>query len=413
MTEKRQVFFNPVSGELRLDLPYPDCQNIPNSIYWPNENQRGAKEVGFKNLTLAITMNCNLACDYCWQKHEPDNNIDASTINKWLDYFLDEKINSPSKILYYGGEPLLRPDLVQLASNEAKRLCKIRGIKLPKQHLFTNGTLLTDDMIQFLDEAGIFAIISIDGDKASNDLHRLSSSRKSVYDQVMEGIGRLSDRGVAFGICCTISDPAFDVDSTVGYLLNQADPQTFELNLRHDKDFRAVAQRYQGAYLDSFTKAWELLERWGITNVDLRKRVMALADRVPLQNSSSGSKNKLSVMPNGNISSYSGAVSFPELQISPSGNWVDFFEARWSRNALIMDSCKTCNAAYLCGQGSAFSSFLQYGDFDHVPALHCEYCNTVLTYIMNRMAMSSIARNAPLGYVFKRDDYLNEFVRTI
>lgn len=406
MNGTRQLFFNPVSGELRFDVPYPKCNDIPRQIAWPGEQQRFNKPYGFKNLTLALTMRCNLDCDYCWQTHNCSSDMQLTLIDRWLDFFLDSEKNTPNKILYYGGEPLLRMDLITYAAQHMKRLCAQRGLPIVKQHIFTNGTLLTEENLDSLQEAGVFIIISVDGNPQVNSTHRRTAQGQSVDSEIMKGIERLHRRCLPFGVCCTISNVCFDVDATVGFIVKELRPSTLELNLRHDKAFCTQVSPYEGRLLSSFPAAWDMLQSHKINNIDLQKRLFALSHRIPLQNSSSGSKNKLSVMANGKVSTFNGAVSFPELQIDPAGNWIVPFRKRWSRDILTKESCKTCSAAYICGQGSAFSSFLQYGDFDHTPALHCEYCNTILHYIIENVQQKLPSlRELPYGYVVQAEDY--------
>ncbi len=407
MTAERErcLFFDPVSGEIRFDLAYPSPDSIPESICWPMDRQRQNKRYGFKNLTLALTMRCNMACDYCWQHRSGCPDMEKGTIDRWLDFFLDREVNSPNKILYYGGEPLLRMDLIAYSAERMRKLCRERGIPPVEQHIFTNATLLTEENLDVLQRENVFLILSIDGAPEVNALHRHTAQGASLGDQIERGIERLHARGMDFGVCCTLSRADFDPEPTVGYLLERLRPSSIELNLRHDAVFVKHAEGFAGQTLDSFRRAWDLIRAYPVVNVDLRKRVAAIADRIPLQNSSSGSKNKLAVMPDGMISSFNGAVSYPELQIRPEGEWIEQFKNRWSRNVLTASKCRQCPAAYICGQGSAFSSYLQYGDFAHTPALHCEYCRTMLAYILETVRRDMLSRGAvPYGYAVTKED---------
>lgn len=410
MSNDRSLYFDPISGEMRFDIDYQMPDNIPNSISWPMNLQRHNKKYGFKNLTLALTMNCNLACDYCWQCHGKIPDMEKETIDYWLDFFLDGENNSPNKILYYGGEPLLRIDLIEYASQRMRQICKERNLQAVNQHIFTNATLLNDRVLDILQREEVFLVLSVDGNREINSLHRHTIQGEDVMDEILLGVKRLHERGMKFGVCCTLSSADFDVDSTVKYILETLHPHSIELNLRHDRQFCAEAERFKDQRLDSFFEAWDLIRQHNTLNIDLRKRVSAIAARIPLQNSSSGSKNKLSVMPDGKISSFNGAVSYPELQIEPSGDWISEFQKRWDRNVLCQSKCEHCRAAYICGQGSAFSSYLQYGDFEHTPALHCEYCKTILDYVLDTIKKVLISKkDIPYGYVVTYEDICTVF----
>lgn len=412
VSEKRQLFFDPITGGMRFDLDYLVPDNIPEKIKWPMSLQRENKKFGFKNLTLALTMKCNLDCDYCWQHHGLVPDMEKTTIDSWLDFFLDKQNNLPNKILYYGGEPLLRMDLIEYSSQRMKRLCKERNLPEIKQHIFTNATLLTDDNLDILQREKIFLILSIDGNPQVNSEHRHTAQGKEITGLVMQGVEKLHKRGIKFGVCCTLSEVDFDPNNTVGFILENIRPDSIELNLRHDAEFCKLATQFENQYLNSFCSAWDMILQSDVKNIDLRKRLNAIVNGIPLQNSSSGSKNKLAVMTNGMISSFNGAVSYPELQVLPEGEWIEKFKSRWKRNVLVNNSCKKCRAAFICGQGSAFSSYLQYGDFDHTPALHCEYCKTMLHYILEKIKKYLLThKEIPYGYVVSITDIYEAFPR--
>jgi uncharacterized protein len=132
-------------------------------------------------ITFNITDRCNLSCDYCWSSHQ--SNIDMSTdiLLKVLDSIDMKKIKN---INFFGGEPLLNWDVIKtcvLKFNQ-KRLEPPFGIT-------SNLTLLTDEMIEFIDDFNIHFLVSIDGIKESHDLHRCNS-----YDIVLSNLKKLLDR---------------------------------------------------------------------------------------------------------------------------------------------------------------------------------------------------------------------------
>ena len=177
----------------------------------------------------------------------------------------------------------------------------------------------------------------------------------------------------------------------------------------HDRAFLDVAAMYEGQRLNRLEEAWDAISSRGVRSIDLYKRVSPFVNRIPLQNSSSGSKNKLAVMPNGNISPFNGAVSRPELQVSTDGKWISEFRKRWSRSILTSERCKVCPAAFIRGQGSAFSSYLQYGDFGHIPGLHCEQCRTALDYIVKHIEDKLLSDGVPERHVVVSGDIRRTF----
>lgn len=389
------ITYNPIKGVFVLNptdtVKWDTKKNIRDLIQWKEESQRGDKEIGFKNLTLALTTRCNLRCPYCWQSHGKDKSKDMSkvTIDYWLDFFLDEEKNNPNKVLYYGGEPTLRMDLIQYASEKIKQLTKARNIKMVQQHIFTNGMLLTEQNLGILKEAGVFIVLSLDGDPTITQSTR-GLSEEIYRDTILKAADSMHRYGLEFGVACTIGDIHFDVEKTARYLIDNLRPSSIEFNLRHDREMVRKYENETDFSYDSFFKAWDIALDAGVKVIDLAKRAKAFIAHEPLINSSSGSKNKLSVMCNGNVSTYNGAISFPELQIDPMNNdWMNLFRANWNRNITKNhQKCQNCEALYMCGQGSAFSSFIQYNDMSKIPAYHCYLCETELEYFKYRLEKS-------------------------
>ena len=388
----REIFYNPIEGLFILNPSQTQAvsyDNIRDNIKWNADSQRKGKKYGFKNLTLALTTACNLKCKYCWQTHAEDRNSDMKkeTIDYWLDFFLDTQVNAPGKVLYYGGEPTLRMDLIEYASEKIKRITEERNITGVEQHMFTNGMLLNEKNLDILEKAGVFIVLSLDGNPETTERTRGLSA--SVYEKtILNAVESLHRRGMKFGIVCTIDDIHFSPEKTAEYLVKTLRPSSIEFNLRHDKEMVDKFNKEADFSYDSFFKAWDIALDAGVRVVDLAKRIKAYAAHEPLINSSSGSKNKLSIMNNGNISTYNGAISFAEMQINPnSEDWIDKFRTNWQRNITTMyEKCKDCEAIYICGQGSAFSSYLQYGDINAIPAYHCYLRSAELEYIKRRLA---------------------------
>jgi uncharacterized protein len=388
--DRGRIVYDRVRGEFYLARDEVTSLNKKSNQgfleFWDMVPERKQVEHGFRNLTLILTQKCNLSCDYCWQSHTDPESLELDTIEKWLTYFLNQEIHVPKKIVYYGGEPLLEKDLMVSAIDIIKRIVSESRILPPRQHVFTNGTLFTKSLIDVFRRENIFPIISIDGCQDLNDKHRLTRTGKSLWRNIMSGISMLHNAEVSFGIACTVEEPEFNFFQVAGFLVESIQPDTIEFNLRHDAAMVTKYNRNPNPDFSSFWRAWDLSLDHGITVVELRKRVKPYIQRKPLGNSSSGSKNKLSVMPNGKISPFNGAVSAPALQVSDSRPyWQEFFKEIWRREIRTRPDCQSCEAIFICGQGSAFTSYLQFGDFDHVPVYHCEYCRSVLAYIKQRL----------------------------
>ena len=98
-------------------------------------------------------------------------------------------------VLFSGGEPLMRPDLPDLAA---------RAVQLGLRAVIsTNGTLIDEAAAARLKEAGVSYVgISLDGMRANHDRFRAS---EGAYDRALRGLRNCLKAGVKVGLRFTIT----------------------------------------------------------------------------------------------------------------------------------------------------------------------------------------------------------------
>ena len=97
------------------------------------------------HLTVCVTETCNLRCVHCYSdcnRQDPCNELSSDEWRSCLDQALGAGV---IKILFEGGEPLMRPDFLPLVEYAARRaLVYVR----------TNGTLVTESVAALLKKSG-------------------------------------------------------------------------------------------------------------------------------------------------------------------------------------------------------------------------------------------------------------------
>ena len=124
------------------------------------------------HLTLHLTDRCNLACRYCYQRHGGAD-MSFETAAAAIDRLATG--NNPG-IVFFGGEPLLRKDLMLALVDR----CEAREPNRFHYKVTTNGTLLDES---FLAEAGrrrLAVALSCDGVRAAHDAFRVDAARGSA-----------------------------------------------------------------------------------------------------------------------------------------------------------------------------------------------------------------------------------------
>jgi radical SAM protein with 4Fe4S-binding SPASM domain len=133
-----------------------------------------------------LTRRCNLRCIYCYISAGETKEAELST-NEIIEILSDVIKLNPEKLVFTGGEPLCRQDIVELAG-EFKKLDEGNRIWL---YMNTNGMLVTRDIapkiVQVFDEIRL----SLDGPKDINDALR----GEGTFDAVMQAIDFIQEVG--------------------------------------------------------------------------------------------------------------------------------------------------------------------------------------------------------------------------
>ena len=143
------------------------------------------------------TRRCNLACRHCYSDSTSRRYEEMSTAEALA--FLDDiaAFGSPA-LLLSGGEPFMRPDLLELMGE-----ARSRGLAVT---ISSNGTLVTTEGARAVAEAGVrYVGISVDGLEADHDAFR---GRRGAYRRAMAGIAALKAEGVRVGIRVTLTATA-------------------------------------------------------------------------------------------------------------------------------------------------------------------------------------------------------------
>jgi len=142
-----------------------------------------------------VGQRCNLKCVHCYS--HSDNRDYPGELSTGEGKKLIENLarfRSPV-ILFSGGEPLLRRDLLELGS-----LATERGMRAV---ISSNGTLITTQMAADLKRIGLSYVgVSLDGMRETNDRFRGVSG---AFEAALKGIRNCQDAGIKVGLRFTIN----------------------------------------------------------------------------------------------------------------------------------------------------------------------------------------------------------------
>lgn len=150
-----------------------------------------------KALCLHIAHDCNLKCKYCFAEegeyHGKRELMSLEVGKKAIDMLI--KASGKRKNLevdFFGGEPLMNFDVVKGIVEYARSVEKEAG-KNFRFTITTNGILLNDKIMEYINENMHNVVLSIDGRKEVNDNMRVRAGGQGSYDTIVPKFQKLAE----------------------------------------------------------------------------------------------------------------------------------------------------------------------------------------------------------------------------
>ncbi len=142
-----------------------------------------------KAMCLHVAHDCNLRCKYCFASTgdfgEGRRLLDFETGKKAIDFLIEKsKGRHNLELDFFGGEPLMNFEVVKQIVEYARSLEKEHD-KLFRFTITTNGMLLDDDKIDYINREMSNVVLSIDGRREVNDKMRPCINGKGSYDIIL------------------------------------------------------------------------------------------------------------------------------------------------------------------------------------------------------------------------------------
>lgn len=172
-----------------------------------------------RNCVWELTLGCNLSCLHCGSSAGRARR-DELTTDQCLD-LVDQLADLGCELITLsGGEPMLRPDLYDIA-----RAIADRGIRV---NMVTNGLLITDESAARIKASGMCNVgVSIDGPQEIHDRIRAPGS----FVKSVEGIRTLVANGVSVGVMTTINRLNIDHLARIRQIAMEAGASMWRLQL--------------------------------------------------------------------------------------------------------------------------------------------------------------------------------------
>ena len=187
-----------------LDEDHPIIERFAKRGIIANYDERAAFEAqrrlecatakdGDVQVTICPTMACNFECPYCFSirgsgKMSPEVQDDVvALVGRMLDAARAKKLT----ITWFGGEPLLAPDVIESLSPRLIALAEEHGCEY-KSWIFTNGYLITQEIVDMFGRCQITRVhIPLDGIGETNDATRRLVGGGPTFERIIENLDLL------------------------------------------------------------------------------------------------------------------------------------------------------------------------------------------------------------------------------
>ncbi len=388
------------------NLMVSSVSNNKEKLNTNNEFESALKKEGYNQLLLIVTEECNLRCKYCAFSGEYPNNrthnnvfMKWETANKAIKLFYEGyysvksiKPNLIPAFSYYGGEPLLNFPLIKKITGLVNQLFT------EKVHfnLTTNGTILTNEMLDFFIMNDYFLTFSLNGYQREHDRLRIFDDGTGTYDIVWTTLQKIRNKNPNYyekycGIS-TVYDYGTDLDKLYVFFKNREWllPKYFRLGLISG-DFTQWYSRYSAYDRERFFSSLRFLKELYIQQIETGIRpdkfLQQLCGRElqHILNRTQGvvEKNillpytatclpgsKIAVYPDGSLhccERINQQFSIGNVETGIDKDLVDSLLKKYKEQ--IIEDCTTCPITRLCN--ICFSSVGSSGKFEKSPFDYC------------------------------------------
>ena len=326
-------------------------------------------------VTIFTTTNCNARCYYCFENGIKQFDMSQEVADKTIEFIKNFYPNKNLTIMWFGGEPLLRFDTIKYITLKLKDL----GYEL-KTHITTNGSLVTQEMVDFFKEyySVVSFQITIDeiGKKYGKIKRYIDCSEESAFDRVIQNVKLLNRNKIIISVRVNFVvaqvEKAKQVLLKLKELLAECISPTFylylsPLSLRGDCGFSCELSEGQEHPMINLMK-FQIEQGWPLNSrvqKNEERTLLAAFGLIPSSNSCGMSTRKRIVInADGNLYK---CHRMAGIEKYICGNVVDGIDEKspnyqYFRNETITDEgCKRCAVLPIC-QGGCRSRKIFYGE---------------------------------------------------
>lgn len=339
-----------------------------------------------KSLCLHVSHDCDLNCRYCFASGGTYNTerdiMSYETGKKALDFLIENSGHRRNlEVDFFGGEPLLNFDVVKKLTLYGEELNE-KYNKNIRFTITTNGTHLTDEIIDFINDHMSNVVLSLDGRKEINDKMRPNRGGKGSFDKVVPKFqdliekrgdkeyyvrGTFTNENLDFSKdAMTFRELGFDKISLEPVVTDPKEP--YALREEHIDKIKEEYEKFAKIYLEENEKSDFLFYHF----------MMDLDEGPCLAKRSVGcgaGSEYLAITPTGDIYPCHQFVGKEEFKIGNLDEGIkneDLREEFRTSNIFTKEDCSKCWAKFYCSGGCHANNYYNTGDLHQAYKMGCE-----------------------------------------
>lgn len=340
-----------------------------------------------KALCLHVAHDCNLRCEYCFASQ---GNFRGEAMlmpfeigKKALDFLIKESGNRRNlEVDFFGGEPLMNFEVV-------KDLVKY-GRSIEKEYnknfrftITTNGILLDDEKMKFINENMDNVVMSLDGRKLINDKMRHTASGAGSYDIIVPKFQKMvklrGDKDYFVRGTFTSNNLDFTKDILEFYKLGFKKVSIEPVVTDPQKDYALREE-----HLPKILKEYELFSKEYVKIRNKDKKFKFFHFMIDLEQgpciikriSGCGAGSEyLAVTPNGDLYPCHQFVGEKQFKIGDVYQGITNLKLRdkfREQNVYSKEDCRKCWARFYCSGGCHANAYYANGDIKKPYKMGCE-----------------------------------------
>jgi len=355
-------------------------------------------------LTIIPTLNCNFACDYCYEDKKihslpPDKGglMSAEVCDNIVNLCGKEIAeNSSFSVTWYGGEPLLACNVI---GNLSERFIKICESKKSRYFagMITNGYLLSKKNLDFLIKNKVtFLQVTIDGPKEVHDKRRPLKSGRGTYDRILSNLSHITKK-TPMTVSIRINIDKRNQDNITG-LLTDLKQRGFHQQKNFSTYFGHTVH-YHNSCPDIASQCMAT-EEFSHFMIDANRMAIKMGFPVSVfpqlmigSCAAVGSRGAV-IEPKGRIQNCWNTVGRKDAEtgeLSPKGIGYNNNYIKWLGWTPFMDDCKSCDILPLCMGGCPYKSL-----YDKVGRTTSTRCSSWKYNLKSMLAVAKLAQDKNL-----------------